>query len=101
MDQAEREKMVADAILAERAAAMLERRYPRDLMTSPVMHATHYLLRDVAIRLRDEAGSPQPGWLADPEAKHVRDPWADPGYPDVKKDIQAAFPRQSERTVIE
>ena len=87
-DQAEREKMVADAILFERAMSAMDRRCPREMMTEPVAHAVYHWLRGAAWQLRKDAGQELP-------------PWSDPEYPHVRRDVAANFAREPERKVFE
>ena len=51
----ERERLVADAIILERAWRVLKRRYRGLILTDPAMHATAEILSRYAVQLRGEA----------------------------------------------
>lgn len=92
MTCADHQRMVADAILLERAMGALERQMPRELVTDPTAHAVYHFLKGAAFQLRKDAGQELPPFAA---------PWADTGYTDAMKDIAANFAREPERRVIE
>jgi hypothetical protein len=55
-EETEREQLVADAIILERAGRVLERRFRAELLMDPAVHATGEVLRRTAAHLRLEAG---------------------------------------------
>lgn len=91
-DKTEREKKVADAILLERAMGALDRRFAREMLHDVTAHAAYQFLRGAAHLLRRQAGQ---------ELPPGDEPWADPEYPHVRRDLEEAFARQPERKVFE
>jgi hypothetical protein len=86
MDDIERQKMVADAILCERAMRVLKRRFYPQTLLDPVTHASVEVLRVAAAQLRYQAREDRP--------------WDSPDA-DIKGDINENFARAPERTVFE
>ena len=60
MTCAEHQKLEADAILLERAKAVLDRRFSAETLMDPAWHATREVLRIAAAHMRRDAREPVP-----------------------------------------